>query len=434
MVEIGRLREKNKKEFVKGLLDRTRPDFSEIDLIVKDILQSVEKNGDKAVFEYTKKFDKVDITEKNILVEREEIDAAYDKVDIKVIKAIRKAAANIMAFHEKQVRKSWLSTEGGIQLGQKYTPIEIAAVYVPGGTAAYPSSVLMNVIPAKVAGVKEIYILTPPSREGEINPAVLVAADTVGIDKIYKVGGAQAIAAAAYGTESISKADKITGPGNIFVASAKKNVYGICDIDMIAGPSEIVILADETANPKFLAADMMSQAEHDKLASSVLVITDENVAKETKKEIERQIKYLSRKEIIEQSLKNNASIILVEDMFEAVDMVNTLAPEHLELCVKNSFEILEDIKNAGAIFMGNYSPEPLGDYFAGPNHILPTSGTARFFSPLGVDDFVKKSSVISYDRESLMKVAEDIVCFAEEEKLDAHANSIKVRFEGKEDE
>ena len=431
MVEIVRLEEKNKEEFVKGLLDRTRPDFSEVDVIVKDILEEVEKNGDSALFKYTKKFDNVDIDENNICVSREEVERAYDKVDDKVIAAIKKASDNIMAFHKKQARESWYCQEEGMRLGQKYTPIEIAAVYVPGGTASYPSSVLMNVIPAKVAGVSEIYMLTPPSKTGEINPAVLVAADIVGIDKIFKVGGAQAIGAAAYGTESIKKADKITGPGNIFVASAKKNVYGICDIDMIAGPSEIVILADAFSNPKFLAADMMSQAEHDVLASSVLVTTDESIAVETKKEIERQIEYLSRKEIIEESLRNNASIILVGDIKEAIDMVNTLAPEHLELCVEEPFEILDDIKNAGAIFMGNYSPEPLGDYFAGPNHVLPTSGTARFFSPLGVDDFVKKSSVISYTREALENVSEDIVHFANEEQLDAHANSIKVRFEGK---
>ena len=397
---------------------------------MNEIIDSVRKNGDRAIFDYTLKFDKYALSEDNIKVTREEIEEAYTMLDAGLVEVIRKSAENIRAFHTKQLRNSWFDAkEDGTILGMKITPIARAGVYVPGGKAAYPSSVLMNVIPAKVAGVSEIIMTTPPGADGKVNPGTLVAADIAGVDTIYKVGGAQAIAAMAFGTASIPKVDKITGPGNIFVALAKKAVYGYVSIDSIAGPSEILVLADETANPRYVAADLLSQAEHDELASAILITTSKELAEAVSEQVDLFTAELSRKEIITKSLENYGYILLAEKMSDAIEAVNEIASEHLEILTSNPFEVMTRIKNAGAIFMGEYASEPLGDYFAGPNHILPTNGTAKFFSPVNVDDFIKKTSIISYSREALEKVHKDIETFAESEGLTAHANSVKVRFE-----
>lgn len=429
-MRIVALTEDTKQNVMNDLLKRSPNNYSQYESTVNEIIENVKANKDKAVFEYTKKFDKFELTAENIKVTREEIDEAYTKMDDKLVEVIRKAAENIKIFHMKQLRNSWFDAkEDGTILGMKITPIEKAGVYVPGGKAAYPSSVLMNVIPAKVAGVKEIIMTTPPGADGKVNPGTLVAADIAGVDTIYKVGGAQAIAALAYGTESIPKVDKITGPGNIFVALAKKAVYGYVSIDSIAGPSEILVLADETANPRYVAADMLSQAEHDELASAILITTSKELAEKVSEEVDKFTAELSRTEIIQKSLDNYGYILLAESMEQAIETTNEIASEHLEILTKNPFDVMTKIRNAGAIFLGEYSSEPLGDYFAGPNHILPTNGTAKFFSPVNVDDFIKKSSIISYSREALEKLHKDIELFAESEGLTAHANSIKVRFE-----
>ena len=429
-MKIIKLTEDTKKNVMEDLLKRSPNNYSQYEATVNEIIENVRTNKDAAIFEYTKKFDKYDLSAENIKVTRQEIEEAYSLMDAKLIEVIRKAADNIRTFHTKQLRNSWFdSKEDGTILGMKITPIDKAGVYVPGGKAAYPSSVLMNVIPAKVADVREIIMTTPPNAEGKINPGTLVAADIAGVDTIYKVGGAQAIAALAFGTESIPKVDKITGPGNIFVALAKKAVYGYVSIDSIAGPSEILVLADETANPRYVAADMLSQAEHDELASAILITTSEELAEKVSEEVDKFTAVLSRKEIIQKSLDNYGYILLADSMEQAIETTNEIASEHLEILTKNPFDTMTRIRNAGAIFLGEYSSEPLGDYFAGPNHILPTNGTAKFFSPVNVDDFIKKSSIISYSREALEKLHKDIELFAESESLTAHANSIKVRFE-----
>ncbi|MBR4085280.1 MAG: histidinol dehydrogenase [Lachnospiraceae bacterium] len=429
-MRIVALTEDTKQNVMNDLLKRSPNNYSQYESTVNEIIENVKANKDAAVFEYTKKFDKFELTAENIKVTREEIDEAYTQMDAKLVEVIRKAAENIKVFHMKQLRNSWFDArEDGTILGMKITPIEKAGVYVPGGKAAYPSSVLMNVIPAKVAGVKEIIMTTPPGADGKVNPGTLVAADIAGVDTIYKVGGAQAIAALAYGTESIPKVDKITGPGNIFVALAKKAVYGFVSIDSIAGPSEILVLADETANPRYVAADMLSQAEHDELASAILITTSKELAEKVSEEVDKFTAELSRKEIIQKSLDNYGYILLAESMEQAIETTNEIASEHLEILTQNPFDVMTKIRNAGAIFLGEYSSEPLGDYFAGPNHILPTNGTAKFFSPVNVDDFIKKSSIISYSRDALEKLHKDIEMFAESEGLTAHANSIKVRFE-----
>jgi len=418
------------RQFLERLLERNKEDRGNVAEIVGEIIENVKKNGDAALEGYTRLFDGVVIPREAIKVTEKELSDAYGKVDGKLIEVIRKAKENIEKYHQKQKENSWFSTEReGVILGQLYRPLETVGVYVPGGTAPLPSSVLMNVIPAKVAGVERIIMATPPSKDGSVNPVILVAACEAGVDEIYKVGGAQAVAAMAVGTESIPKVDKIVGPGNIYVATAKRMVFGFCDIDMVAGPSEILVIADESANASYVAADLLSQAEHDTMASSILVTVSEKFAKEVQKEIEQQVEKLSRKEIIIKSLENYGAAIIVENIRRAVDIANMIAPEHLELCVEEPFSLLCDIKNAGAVFLGHYAPEPLGDYFAGPNHVLPTSGTARFFSPLNVGDFVKKSSVISYTRKALERVAEDVRIFAEAEGLTAHANAISIRFE-----
>jgi len=399
---------------------------------VEAILKDVQENGDKAVFAYTEKFDKAVLTADTVRVTEEEIAEAYEKLPARTVEVIRKAIVNIRSYHEKQRRNSWFDAQpDGTILGQKITPIASVGVYVPGGKAAYPSSVLMNVLPAKVAGVERIAMVTPPGADGKVYEGTLVAAKEAGVTEIYKVGGAQAIGALAYGTESIKKVDKIVGPGNIYVALAKKAVYGHVSIDSIAGPSEILVLADETANPTFVAADLLSQAEHDELASAILITTSEEVAKKVSEEVDRFVAQLSRKAILEKSLENYGYILLADNMDDAIDAVNEIASEHLELVTKDAFTVMTKIKNAGAIFIGEYSSEPLGDYFAGPNHVLPTNGTAKFFSPLEVDDFIKKSSIISYSKEALATIHEDIIDFAKAEGLTAHANSIAVRF-GKE--
>ena len=429
-MRIVKLTEETKKNLMNDLLKRSPNNYSQYESTVNEIIENVRIHKDQAIFEYTKKFDRFDLTAENIKVSREEIDYAYTQMDEKLIQVIKRAAVNIRDFHIKQLRNSWFDAkEDGTILGMKITPIEKAGVYVPGGKAAYPSSVLMNVIPAKVAGVKEIIMVTPPGPTGQVNPGTLVAADIAGVDTIYKVGGAQAIAALAFGTESIPKVDKITGPGNIFVALAKKAVYGYVSIDSIAGPSEVLVLADDSANYKYVAADLLSQAEHDELASAILITTSEELAEKVAKQVHIYTKQLSRTEIMEKSLENYGYILVAENMKQAIDTVNEIASEHLEILTKNPFDIMTKIKNAGAIFLGEYSSEPLGDYFAGPNHILPTHGTAKFFSPVNVDDFIKKSSIISYSREALEAVHRDIELFAESEGLTAHANSIKVRFE-----
>ena len=410
--------------------NRKNRQYTEYENTVNDIISNVRENGNKALFEYTEKFDGYKLSEENILVMRQEIDAAYEKLDKELIDVIKDAAENIREFHTKQLRNSWFDTkEDGSFLGMKITAIGRAGVYVPGGKAAYPSSVLMNVIPAKVAGVRDIIMTTPPGKTGEINPGTLVAADIAGVDRIYKAGGAQAIAAMAFGTESIPKVDKITGPGNIFVALAKKAVYGHVSIDSIAGPSEVMVLADETANPRYVAADLLSQAEHDELASAILVTTSEKLADEVNASIEEYLRTLSRADIIRKSLDNYGYVLLADTLSDGIDAVNEIASEHLEILTANPFETMTKIKNAGAIFLGEYSSEPLGDYFAGPNHILPTNGTAKFFSPVNVDDFIKKTSIISYSKEALEKVHKEIELFARSEGLTAHENSIRVRFE-----
>ena len=415
---------------MNDLLKRSPNNYSQYESTVNEIIENVRTNKDQAIFKYTKKIDRFQLNAENIKVTKEEIAYAYTQMDEKLIQVIKKAAANIRDFHAKQLRNSWFDAkEDGTILGMKITPIEKAGVYVPGGKAAYPSSVLMNVIPAKVAGVKEIIMVTPPGPTGQVNPGTLVAADIAGVDTIYKVGGAQAIAALAFGTQSIPKVDKITGPGNIFVALAKKAVYGYVSIDSIAGPSEVLVLADDSANYKYVAADLLSQAEHDELASAILITTSEELAEKVAKQVHIYTQQLSRTEIMEKSLENYGYILVAENMKQAIDTVNEIASEHLEILTKNPFDVMTKIKNAGAIFLGEYSSEPLGDYFAGPNHILPTNGTAKFFSPVNVDDFIKKSSIISYSKEALEAIHKDIELFAESEGLTAHANSIKVRFE-----
>ena len=429
-MRILKLTKETQNNILENLLKRSPNSYGEFESRVNDIIQNVREKRDEAIFEYTLKFDGATIDQDNIRVTEEEIKEAYEQVDPKLLDVIRKALVNIRDYHAKQKQYSWFdSDESGIILGQKVTPLKTVGVYVPGGKAVYPSSVLMNVIPAKVAGVSNIIMTTPCGRDGKVYPSTLVAAKEAGVDAIYKVGGAQAIAALAFGTESIPKVDKIVGPGNIYVALAKKAVFGYVSIDSIAGPSEIMVLADETANPRFVAADLLSQAEHDEMASAILVTTSETLAEQVSVEVDKFVATLSRKEIIQKSLDNYGYILVADTMQDAIDTVNEIASEHLELVTKNPFETMTKIRNAGAIFVGEYSSEPLGDYFAGPNHVLPTNGTAKFFSPLGVDDFIKKSSIISYSREALEPVYKDIVQFAECEKLTAHANSIRVRFE-----
>lgn len=419
-----------KKNLLEDLLKRSPNNYTQYEDKVNAIIEKVRAEKDAAVFSYTKQFDGADINASNIRVTEDEIKEAYTLVDEKLLQVMRKSLENIRVYHEKQKQYSWFdSRPDGVMLGQKVTALASAGVYVPGGKAAYPSSVLMNVIPAKVAGVEKIVMTTPCNKEGKVNPVTLVAAKEAGVTEIYKVGGAQAIAALAFGTESIPKVDKIVGPGNIYVALAKKAVFGHVSIDSIAGPSEILVLADETANPRFVAADLLSQAEHDELASAILITTSEELAKKVSEEVDKFTAELSRKEIIEKSLENYGYILIADTLKEAIDTANEIASEHLEILTANPFEVMMKIKNAGAIFLGEYASEPLGDYFAGPNHILPTNGTAKFFSPLGVDDFMKKSSIISYSREALEPVYKDIVHFATSEQLTAHANSIKVRFE-----
>lgn len=413
---------------IAQLKERSGEVDKKVTLAVTEILENVKANGDKAVLEYTIKFDGK--APENAEISKEEIDRAIEKCDPFFVKSLEAAAENIRDFHARQLGQSWLTTkENGVIMGQRVRGLHRVGLYVPGGTAAYPSSVLMNAIPAKIAGVKELVMVTPPSKDGTPNPDILAAAKIAGVDRVFLMGGAQAVAALAYGTESVPKVDKIVGPGNIFVATAKRLLYGTVDIDMVAGPSEILIVADDSANPKFLAADLMSQSEHDILASAILITTSERIAEETKKEIARQCETLSRKDIIEKSLRDYSAIIICDSMDKAVDFANRLAPEHLEMCVENPMEYIGRMDNAGSVFLGNYSPEPLGDYFAGPNHVLPTSGTARFFSPLSVDSFIKKSSFIYYTEDALFECKDKIVSLAETEGLTAHANSIKVRFE-----
>lgn len=429
-MRIVTLDEKSKQNLLSDLLKRSPNHYGEFIDRVNDIIDNVRTNGDAAIFDYTKRFDGAEINASNIRVTKEEIEEAYTLVDPELIDVIRKALVNIREYHEKQRQYSWFDSKpNGTMLGQKVTPLATTGVYVPGGKAVYPSSVLMNVIPAKVAGVKKIVMVTPPGKDGKVNPNTLVAANEAGADEIYKVGGAQAIAALAFGTESIPKVDKIVGPGNIYVALAKKSVYGYVSIDSIAGPSEILVLADETANPRYVAADLLSQAEHDELASAILVTTSKELADAVSVEVDKFIAELSRKEIMSKSVENYGYILVAESMQDAIDAANDIASEHLEIMTKNPFEVMTKIQNAGAIFIGEYSSEPLGDYFAGPNHILPTNGTAKFFGPLSVDDFVKKSSIIYYSREALEPIHKDIIKFAKSEQLTAHANSIKVRFE-----
>lgn len=431
-MRIQKLNDVSRRNLLEDLLKRSPNQYREYEGKVEEILERVRIEKDKALFAYTEQFDHAHLTAKTVKVTDEEIEEAYEKVDPNLVDVIRKAIANIRSYHEKQKRNSWFdSNPDGTILGQKITPLHRVGVYVPGGKAVYPSSVLMNVIPASIAGVDEIVMVTPPDREGKVNPNTLVAAREAGVDVIYKVGGAQAIAALAYGTESIPKTDKIVGPGNIYVALAKKAVYGHVSIDSVAGPSEILVIADESANPRYVAADLLSQAEHDELASAILVTTSMELAEKVSVEIEQFLKTLSRADIIRKSLDQYGYILVSDTMDEAIDTANEIASEHLEILTKNPFDIMTKIHNAGAIFLGEYASEPLGDYFAGPNHILPTNGTAKFFSPLSVDDFIKKSSIISYSREALVKVHKDIEYFAEAEQLTAHANSIRVRFEEK---
>ena len=429
-MRIQKLNYETKTILLEDLLQRSPNQYTQYESRVLEILEHVKNEKDQAVFDYTKQFDGADITADTITVTKEEIAQAYDLVDESLVEIIRKAKENIRIYHEKQKQYSWFDSKpDGTMLGQKVTALQRVGVYVPGGKAVYPSSVLMNVIPAKVAGVEEIVMVTPPGKDGKINPNTLVAANEAGVDVVYKVGGAQAIAALAYGTDSIPKVDKIVGPGNIYVALAKKAVYGHVSIDSIAGPSEILVIADETANPRYVAADLLSQAEHDELASAILVTTSETLAKEVSKQVEVFVEELSRTEIMKKSLENYGYILVADTMEEVIDIANEIASEHLEIMTANPYDVMMRVRNAGAIFIGEYSSEPLGDYFAGPNHVLPTNGTAKFFSPLGVDDFIKKSSIIAYSKEALEAIHSDIEQFAEAEKLTAHANSIKVRFE-----
>lgn len=429
-MDIQKLNATSKKNLLEELLKRSPNQYGEYEERVSAILSEVKERGDEALFEFTKRFDRADINKENIIVTEAEIQEAYDQVDPKLLRIMRKALENIRDYHQKQVKYSWFDSKpDGTILGQKVTALQRVGVYVPGGRAVYPSSVLMNIVPAKVAGVDEIIMTTPPGPDGKLNVNTLVAACEAGVTKIYKVGGAQAIAALAYGTESIEKVDKIVGPGNIYVALAKKAVYGHVSIDSIAGPSEILVIADEGANPRYVAADLLSQAEHDELASAILVTTSEELAKKVSDEVDGFLKELSRADIIRKSLDNYGHILIGETMDDVIDIANEIASEHLEIMTRNPFDVMTKIRNAGAIFIGEYSSEPLGDYFAGPNHVLPTNGTAKFFSPLSVDDFIKKSSIISYSRDALGEIQEDIRAFAEAESLTAHANSIKVRFE-----
>ena len=429
-MRIIKLEEETKKNILEDLLKRSPNSYGEFEKRVADIVDNVKTNGDKALFEYTEKFDGVVINENCIKVTEEEIKEAYAEVSDELLEIIRKALKNIESYHAKQRQQSWFdSTSMGTILGQKVTPLEKVGVYVPGGKAVYPSSVLMNIMPAKVAGVDRIIMTTPPGKDGKVCATTLVAATEAGATEVYKVGGAQAIAALAYGTESIPKVDKIVGPGNIYVALAKKAVYGHVSIDSIAGPSEILVIADETANPRFVAADLLSQAEHDEMASAILITTSNELAKKVSEEVDKFVEILSRKEIIQKSLDNYGYILVADSMEDAIAAANDIASEHLEIQTKDPYNVMTKIRNAGAIFIGEYSSEPLGDYFAGPNHVLPTNGTAKFFSPLSVDDFVKKSSIIAYSKEALEPVHKDIIKFAESEQLTAHANSIRVRFE-----
>ncbi len=428
-MRIVKLTKDTRANLLENLLKRSTNDYGEYENVVADIISNVKERKEEAIFEYSLKFDNCMITKENFKVTKEEIASAYQALDAHFIQVMKDSAANIGAYHEKQKRNSWFDAkEDGTILGQKITPMQKVGVYVPGGKAAYPSTTLMNVIPAKVAGVPNIIMTTPASADGKVNPATLVAADIAGVDVIYKVGGAQAIAALAYGTEMIPKVDKIVGPGNIFVALAKRAVYGHVSIDSIAGPSEILVLADESATPRYVAADLLSQAEHDELASAILITTSEALAQKVSDEIDRFVAVLERREIIQKSLDNYGYILVAPDMDTAIDAANDIASEHLEILTKNPFDTMTKIRNAGAIFLGEYSSEPLGDYYAGPNHVLPTNGTAKFFSPLNVDDYIKKSSIICYSKEALEKVHKDIELFAEKEGLTAHANSIRVRF------
>ena len=432
-MRIVKLTKETTENILENMLKRSPTQYGTYEASVQEIIENVKTRKDAAVFEYTEKFDHAVLDASTVEVTQEEIDEAYNIVDPELIGVIRRSMKNIREFHEKQKQNSWFaSTENGTMLGQKLTALNRVGVYVPGGKAAYPSSVLMNILPAKVAGVKEICMTTPCGRDGKVNPVVLAAAKEAGADRVFKIGGAQAIAALAYGTESIPKVDKIVGPGNIYVALAKKAVYGNVSIDSIAGPSEILVLADETANPRFVAADLLSQAEHDELASAILITTSQELAEKVSEEVDGFLKVLSRSDIISKSLDNFGYILVTDSHQEAIDTVDAIAPEHLEIVTKNPFEDMMNVHNAGAIFLGENSSEPLGDYFAGPNHILPTNGTAKFFSPLSVDDFVKKSSIIYYSREALSEIHEDIESFAKSESLTAHANSIAVRFEGEE--
>lgn len=428
-MRILSLNKDTKNDLLESLLKRSPNHYGEYEGRVNEIVNAVREKKDEALFEYTEKFDGAKIDKGSILVTEAEIEEAYGLVEERLLNVIRKSLVNIRKYHEKQLQNSWFTSEDGIILGQKVTPVDVAGVYVPGGKAVYPSSVLMNVLPAKVAGVRKIVMTTPPGKDGKVCPTTLVAAKEAGVDEIYKVGGAQAIAAMAFGTESVPKVDKIVGPGNIYVALAKKAVFGYVSIDSIAGPSEILVLADETANPRFVAADLLSQAEHDELASAILITTSQELVEQVSLEVDKFVAQLSRKEIITKSLENYGYILVAENMEDAIDATNEIASEHLEIVTKNPFDTMTKIRNAGAIFLGEYSSEPLGDYFAGPNHVLPTNGTAKFFSPLCVDDFIKKSSIISYSKEALEAVYKDIVTFAECEQLTAHANSIRVRFE-----
>lgn len=429
-MRIVELTKETKKSILHDLLKRSPDHYGAYEETVNDIIRQVRERGDEAVFAYTKQFDRCELTSENLTVTADEIKEAYRELDEALVETMKRSAENIRAYHEKQVRQSFFTTKpDGSLLGQRITPLARAGVYVPGGKAAYPSSVLMNVVPARVAGVAEIIMTTPPGKDGKVNPGTLVAADIAGVDRIYKVGGAQAVAAMAFGTESIPKVDKITGPGNIFVALAKKAVFGYVSIDSVAGPSEILVLADESANPRFAAADLLSQAEHDELASAILITDSMELAKKVSEEVENFTRQLSREEIIRKSLEQYGYILVAQDMDQAVEAANDIASEHLEILTRDPFETMTKVKNAGAIFLGAYSSEPLGDYFAGPNHILPTNGTAKFFSPLGVDDFIKRTSVISYSREALERDHEDIERFAKSEGLTAHANSVAVRFE-----
>lgn len=429
-MRIVKLTEESKKDILKNMLRRSPDNYGSYEATVKEIVENVHQNKDAALFEYTHKFDKADINASNVKVTDEEIEEAYNKVDKNLLEVIRKSIKNIREYHELQKRNSWITTkENGIMLGQKITALQSVGVYVPGGKAAYPSTVLMNVVPAHVAGVENIIMTTPCNEEGKVYPTTLVAAKEAGATAIYKAGGAQAIAALAFGTESIPKVDKIVGPGNIFVALAKRLVYGHVSIDSIAGPSEILVLSDGSGNPKYIAADLLSQAEHDELASAILITTDADFAEKVSEWTDIFTEKLSRKDIIRKSLDNFGYILLVDNLDEGIAVTNEIAPEHLEIMTKNPYDTMTKVRNAGAIFLGEYSSEPLGDYFAGPNHVLPTNGTARFFSPLGVDDFIKKSSIISYSESALRDVYKDVVTFAEAEYLTAHANSMKVRFE-----